>query len=110
MCWEIDVDGFCELVKCIEQFFVCSGENVGQLFLQFNDILLVQDYQDLIGQVIKCVIKLVIEVESNFVKLVWMVGQVDCYVGIEYDYVSMCYQVVLECLVKGEGLQVVVEK
>ncbi|MFO5795598.1 protein phosphatase CheZ, partial [Klebsiella pneumoniae] len=74
---EIDADGFRELAKRIEQFLVRSGENAGQLSSQLNGILLAQDYQDLTGQVIKRVTKLVTEVESNLVKLVWMAGQVD---------------------------------
>ncbi|MDU3295648.1 MAG: protein phosphatase CheZ, partial [Pseudomonas aeruginosa] len=78
---EIDADGFRELAKRIEQFLVRSGENAGQLSSQLNDILLAQDYQDLTGQVIKRVTKLVTEVESNLVKLVWMAGQVDRYVN-----------------------------
>lgn len=61
---EIDADGFRELAKRIEQFLVRSGENAGQLSSQLNDILLAQDYQDLTGQVIKRVTKLVTEVEQ----------------------------------------------
>lgn len=107
---EIDADGFRELAKRIEQFLVRSGENAGQLSSQLNDILLAQDYQDLTGQVIKRVTKLVTEVESNLVKLVWMAGQVDRYAGIEHDHVSMRHQAALERSAKGEGPQVASEK
>ncbi|HHW2660988.1 TPA: protein phosphatase CheZ [Pseudomonas aeruginosa] len=107
---EIDADGFRELAKRIEQFLVRSGENAGQLSSQLNDILLAQDYQDLTGQVIKRVTKLVTEVESNLVKLVWMAGQVDRYAGIEHDHVSMRHQAALERSAKGEGPQVAAEK
>lgn len=107
---EIDADGFRELAKRIEQFLVRSGENAGQLSSQLNDILLAQDYEDLTGQVIKRVTKLVTEVESNLVKLVWMAGQVDRYAGIEHDHVSMRHQAALERSAKGEGPQVAAEK
>ncbi|MDV6545089.1 protein phosphatase [Pseudomonas aeruginosa] len=107
---EIDADGFRELAKRIEQFLVRSGENAGQLSSQLNDILLAQDYQDLTGQVIKRVTKLVTEVERNLVKLVWMAGQVDRYAGIEHDHVSMRHQAALERSAKGEGPQVAAEK
>lgn len=59
---------------------------------------------------IKRVTKLVTEVESNLVKLVWMAGQVDRYAGIEHDHVSMRHQAALERSAKGEGPQVAAEK
>lgn len=52
---------------------------------------------------IKRVTKLVTEVESNLVKLVWMAGQVDRYAGIEHDHVSMRHQAALERSAKGEA-------
>ncbi len=108
---ELDADGFRELAKRIEQFLVHSGQDAGQLSAQLNDILLAQDYQDLTGQVIKRVTKLVTEVETNLVKLVWMAGQVDRYAGIEHDHEGMRDQAALEKerSAKGEGPQVAAE-
>lgn len=90
------------LAKRIEQFLVRSGENAGQLSSQLNDILLAQDYQDLTGQVIKRVTKLVTEVEQPR-EAGLDGGQVDRYAGIEHDHVSMRHQAALERSAKGEG-------
>ena len=73
---------------------------------QLLDIMMAQDFQDLTGQVIKRVTKLVTEVESNLVKLVWMAGQVDRYAGIEHDHQGMRDEVEKERSSTGEGPQI----
>ena len=52
---------------------------------ELNEILMAQGFQDLTGQVIKRVMTLIADVESNLLKLVVMAGQVDRAVGIEHS-------------------------
>ncbi|TRX74425.1 protein phosphatase CheZ [Pseudomonas mangiferae] len=83
---ELGPDAFRDLAKRVEQFFARSQRDSEQLSARLNDILLAQDYQDLTGQVIKRVTKLVTEVESNLLKLVLMASQVDRFAGIQHDH------------------------
>ncbi|CDF83043.1 protein phosphatase CheZ [Pseudomonas sp. QL9] len=103
---EIGPDAFRDLAKRVEQFLYVSAQDSRKLSAHLNDILLAQDFQDLTGQVIKRVTKLVTEVESNLVKLVWMAGQVDRYAGIEHDHQGMRDEVEKERSSKGEGPQI----
>lgn len=107
---EIGPESFRELAKRVEQFLYVSAQDSRKLSTHMNDILLAQDFQDLTGQVIKRVTKLVTEVESNLVKLVWMAGQVDRYAGIEHDHQGMRDEVEKERSSKGEGPQVAADK
>lgn len=103
---ELGADAFRDLAKRVEQFLYISAQDSRKISAHLNDILLAQDFQDLTGQVIKRVTKLVTEVETNLVKLVWMAGQVDRYAGIEHDYKGMSEAVEKERSSKGEGPQI----
>ncbi|KAF1066245.1 MAG: Protein phosphatase CheZ [Pseudomonas citronellolis] len=103
---EIGPEAFRELAKRVEQYLYSSAQDSRKLSAHLNDILLAQDFQDLTGQVIKRVTKLVTEVETNLVKLVWMAGQVDRYAGIEHDHEGMLEAVEKERTSKGEGPQI----
>jgi len=86
---ELDAEAFRELAKRVELFLARSERDNGRLSANLNDILLAQDFQDLTGQVIKRVTKLVTDVESNLLKLVLMASNVDRFVGIEHDLASI---------------------
>jgi len=86
---EIGADGFRELAKRVELFLARSERDGAKLSDHLNGILLAQDYQDLTGQVIKRVTQLVIEVESNLLKLMLMASQVDRFAGIQHDYAAL---------------------
>ncbi|AGI23690.1 protein phosphatase CheZ [Pseudomonas sp. MT3] len=103
---ELGPDAFRDLAKRVEQFLYISAQDSRKLSAHLNDILLAQDFQDLTGQVIKRVTRLVTEVEANLVKLVWMAGQVDRYAGIEHDHDGMRDAVEKERSSKGEGPQI----
>lgn len=51
---------------------------------KLNEIMVAQGFQDLSGQVIKRVISLVNEVESNLVRLVRIAGSVEAVAGLEH--------------------------
>ncbi|PTU73298.1 protein phosphatase CheZ [Pseudomonas mangrovi] len=86
---EMSAESFRELAKRIELFLARSERDNGKLSANLNDILLAQDFQDLTGQVIKRVTKLVTDVESNLLKLVLMASNVDRFAGIEHDLNSI---------------------
>ncbi|WP_263139335.1 protein phosphatase CheZ [Pseudomonas sp. RIT-PI-AD] len=104
---ELGPDAFRDLAKRIEQYFARSQRDSEQLSAKLNDILLAQDFQDLTGQVIKRVTKLVTEVESNLLKLVLMASQVDRFAGIQHDHEELrAEQEKLQAPSHGEGPQI----
>ncbi len=58
----------------VESFFAESEEMMRQLLSGFTEILMAQGFQDLTGQIIRRVINLVDEIESNLVKLIQIQG------------------------------------
>ena len=58
----------------VENFFTESEEMMRQLLSGFTEILMAQGFQDLTGQIIRRVIGLVDEIESNLVELIKMQG------------------------------------
>src|SRR5262245_52485991 len=78
---ELSLDDFRVLAGRIEGFLERSVEDNRKISANLNDILLAQDFQDLTGQVIKRVTRLVTNVERDLVKLVCMAGQVDRFAG-----------------------------
>ncbi len=108
---ELGPDAFRDLAKRVEQFFARSQRDSEQLSARLNDILLAQDYQDLTGQVIKRVTKLVTEVESNLLKLVLMASQVDRFAGIQHDHEQLRAEQLLDKGPShGEGPQIHADK
>lgn len=104
---ELGPDAFRDLAKRVELFFARSQRDSEQLSARLNDILLAQDYQDLTGQVIKRVTKLVTEVESNLLKLVLMASQVDRFAGIQHDHEQLrAEQEMQQGPSHGEGPQI----
>ncbi len=82
---EMKADEFRTLAPRIEAFLSRSLHDSDQLSANLNEILMAQGFQDLTGQVIKRVMTLIADVESNLLKLVVMAGQVDRAVGIEHS-------------------------
>ncbi|MDH0749196.1 protein phosphatase CheZ [Pseudomonas sp. GD03842] len=108
---EIGAEEFRDLARRVEGFLVRSEKETHDVATHLNDILLAQDFQDLTGQVIKRVTKLVTEVESNLLKLVLMASQVDRFAGIQHDQEAFRQQKEQEKLhSKGEGPQIHADK
>ncbi len=73
--------GLRELGQTSEQVLGDIEKAAGSLNKNFTEILLAQGFQDITGQLIKRVIGLVNDVESNLLKLVAVAGQVDSIRG-----------------------------
>lgn len=67
---ELSVDEFREFAKSLDAFFVASNQETDRLRVLMSEILMAQDFQDLTGQIIRRVIRLVHEVEENLVGLI----------------------------------------
>lgn len=71
---DMNVQEFRELSLLIDKFLEGNTEQVQDLRSKLNAILMAQDFQDLTSQIIKRVIGLVEEVETNLVNLVKLSG------------------------------------
>ncbi len=71
---ELSADEFRTLSKQLGDYLGSQGEKTGILKSNLNNVLMAQDFQDLTGQIIKKVIKLVEEVEDNLVELIKLAG------------------------------------
>ncbi|MDZ7804182.1 protein phosphatase CheZ [Thiohalophilus sp.] len=71
---ELSADEFRTLSKQLGDYLGSQGEKTGVLKSNLNNVLMAQDFQDLTGQIIKKVIKLVEEVEDNLVELIKLAG------------------------------------
>lgn len=71
---ELSADDFRTLSKQLGDYLGSQGEKTGILKSNLNNVLMAQDFQDLTGQIIKKVIKLVEEVEDNLVELIKLAG------------------------------------
>lgn len=67
---ELSVEEFRELTAELDDFFVASGQETERVKTLMSEIMMAQDFQDLTGQIIRRVIKLVQEVEENLVGLI----------------------------------------
>ena len=93
---ELDAGEFRQLYKRIDDFLELSVSSASRLKNDFNSILLAQDYQDLTGQVIQRVIRLVHDVEDSLVNLVRLAGEVEEFTGVinsveEISKARKCY-------------------
>ena len=82
---DMKADEFRVLAKRVENFLLRSLQDSDDLSSNLNEIMMAQGFQDLTGQVIKRVMKLIADVEANLVKLCVMAGQVDRVAGIEHS-------------------------
>lgn len=81
---ELKPNEFRELTKKIDDFLSKTQINSKKISSNLSGILMAQDFQDLTGQVINRVTKLVTEVETRLVDLVAMAGEVDRITGITH--------------------------
>jgi chemotaxis protein CheZ len=81
---ELKPNEFRDLTKQIDAYLSQTQINSHKISTQLSDILMAQDFQDLTGQVINRVTKLVAEVELRLVDLVAMAGEVDRITGISH--------------------------
>ncbi len=81
---ELAPDDFRILSKKIDKYLLKTQMSSKKISSNLSDILMAQDFQDLTGQVINRVTKLVTEVESRLVDLVAMAGEVDRITGITH--------------------------
>ncbi len=81
---ELKPNEFRDLTKQIDSYLSATQVNSKKISSKLSDILMAQDFQDLTGQVIQRVTKLVAEVEERLVDLVAMAGEVDRITGISH--------------------------
>lgn len=72
---ELDANGLREMGQDVESFFAESDRMMTDLLSGFTEVLMAQDFQDLTGQIIRRVINLVDEIESNLVELIKIQGE-----------------------------------
>ena len=72
---ELSAEEFRSLASDIGEFLTNSKERAAQLSSNLNTVLMAQDFQDLSGQIIRRVITLVDDVESNLVNLIRLQGE-----------------------------------
>lgn len=72
---EMDVGEFRVMSHEIEIFLGAATDDSDRLHRSLNEMLMAQEYQDLTGQVLKQVIDLVADVESNLVNLIKITGE-----------------------------------
>ena len=72
---EMNAQEFRELAKSIDAFLGTTETKSADLKAKLNEVLMAQDFQDLTGQIIKRVIKLVEDVEVNLVNLIKLSSQ-----------------------------------
>ncbi len=71
---ELSADEFRQLASDMSVFFEKSKQTTSELSSDLNTVLMAQDFQDLTGQIIRRVITLVEDVESNLVNLIRLQG------------------------------------
>ncbi|CCK75419.1 Chemotaxis phosphatase [Oleispira antarctica RB-8] len=81
---ELKPNEFRDLTKSIDSYLLQTQINSKKISSNLSGILMAQDFQDLTGQVINRVTKLVTEVETRLVDLVAMAGEVDRITGITH--------------------------
>lgn len=71
---ELSADEFRQLAGDMSDFFATGKSITSELSTNLNNVLMAQDFQDLTGQIIRQVITLVEDVESNLVNLIRLQG------------------------------------
>ena len=71
---ELSAEEFRNLAADMSEFFAHSKDVMTELSSNLNTVLMAQDFQDLTGQIIRRVITLVEDVESNLVNLIRLQG------------------------------------
>ncbi len=71
---ELSKQEFIDLSDDLNRFFEACGEETNAIHAKMNEIMLIQGYQDITGQIIKQVINMVQEIESKLIGLVSISG------------------------------------
>ena len=71
---EMKVEDFKALSGELSEFLENTAEDSNELHIKMNDIMMAQGFQDITGQIIKKVIKLVEDVEGRLIHLVKLAG------------------------------------
>jgi len=103
---ELTKDDFKLLYDRVDGFLNQMGDGTDKLNKSLQDIILEQGYQDLTGQVLKKVISLVTNVETELVNLMRIAGQVEKVTGVTTNTSSADESGVVE----AEGPQIHAEK
>ena len=74
---DMDIKEFKQLANNLDEFFDANTGDAGKLRGSLTNVLMAQDFQDLTSQIIKKVITLVEEVESNLVEIIKLTGSLD---------------------------------
>jgi len=74
---DMDINEFKLLAKKLDNFFDVNTKDAGKLRESLTNVLMAQDFQDLTSQIIKKVIKLVEDVESNLVQIIKITGGIE---------------------------------
>jgi chemotaxis protein CheZ len=72
---EMDVNEFRHLTRTLSAFLGEISEDAAELRKHLSEVLMAQEFQDLTGQVIQRVIKVVTEVEDSLVEMIRVVGK-----------------------------------
>ncbi len=72
---DMDVEEFRAMSEELDEFFQWLDEKGPEINSRLSDIMMAQDFQDLTGQIIRRVIKLVQDVEEGLVGLIRVSGQ-----------------------------------
>jgi len=67
---DMDVEEFRSMSKQIDEFLTVTTESTDQIHTGLSDIMMAQDFQDITGQVISQVIKLVQDMEEGLVSAI----------------------------------------
>lgn len=102
---EMDAEEFSKLYYRMDKFLENIEGDADQLSGNLQEIILEQGYQDLTGQVLKKVIGLVSDVESELVKLMRIAGQVEDVAGINSAQ-QVHEQRPVKSISDGEGPQI----
>lgn len=101
---EMDAEQFRTLYYQMDEFLERIGGGADTLSKNLQEIILEQGYQDLTGQVLKKVILLVSDVESELVNLVRIASQVDSLAGLDHGAETSSHNST------GEGPQIHADK
>lgn len=82
---EMSKEEFSQLYGRIDRFLNHMGQGADEINQSLQSIILEQGFQDLTGQVLRKVIGLITDVESELVSLVRIAGQVDRLAGIQHE-------------------------
>ncbi|GLS27001.1 protein phosphatase CheZ [Marinibactrum halimedae] len=110
---EMTPDEFRQLYYRMDDFLDQMGTGADQLNQNLQEIILEQGYQDLTGQVLKKVIGLISDVESELVNLVRIAGQVEEITGLIDDadnFIDANATPEKKVVGEGEGPQVNADK